>query len=88
MTHLQALGYVPMAHLQTLHGSCTPKGIRLGTGSTAIGLLHKYTVQALHMGHLQAQDKAHLLYRHGVMAYLQTLGLSNLEAMDHKALSH
>jgi hypothetical protein len=24
------------------------------------------------MGHLQSQDKTHLLYRHGVMAYLQT----------------
>jgi hypothetical protein len=75
MAHLQALGYLPMAHLQTLHGSCTPKGIGLGTGSTAIGLLHNYTVQALHMGNLQAQDKTHLLYMYGVMAYLQTLDL-------------
>jgi hypothetical protein len=36
------------------------------------------------MGHLQAQDPTHLLYRHGVMAYLQTLGLSNLEANGQK----
>jgi hypothetical protein len=80
--------HLAMAHLPTLHGPCTPKGIGLGTGPTAIGPLHNYTLYALHMGHLPAQDKTHLLYRHGVMVYLQTLGLSNLEVMCHKALSH